>query len=109
MSVLSLSLSIIASVLGVAALLIAMKHLRELQVAHTETHTLRHETLQALGLHDILVQDTVLLDTIREIGSAYALINEERDPFFQVLAPGCAMGNGSPGRSRHRCDVCDQA
>jgi hypothetical protein len=86
MSVLSLSLSIIASVLGVAALFIAMKHLRELQVAHTETHTLRHETLQALGLHDILVRDTVLLETVREIGSAYALINEARDPFFQVLA-----------------------
>jgi hypothetical protein len=86
MSYLSLSLSVAAAALGVVALVIAMQHLRELKTTHDETHTLRRETLQALGLHEILVQDPRLLDAVREIGSAYAIINEANDPFFQTLA-----------------------
>jgi hypothetical protein len=83
---LSLALSMTAAAVGIVALVIAMKHLRELKTTHDETHTLRRETLQALGLHEILVQDPLLLDAIREIGSAYAVINEASDPFFQTLA-----------------------
>jgi hypothetical protein len=86
MSILSLSLSVIASILGAAALIIAMRHLRELKVAHSETRELRQETMKALDLNEMLVLDPVLHDTVREIGGAYALINEARDPFFQVLA-----------------------
>jgi hypothetical protein len=86
MSDLSLALSVTAAALGIVALVIAMKHLRELKTTHDETHTLRRETLQALGLHEILVQDPLLLDAIREIGSAYAVINEANDPFFRTLA-----------------------
>jgi hypothetical protein len=86
MSDLSLALSVVAAALGIVALVIAMKHLSELKTTHDETHTLRRETLQALGLHEILVQDALLLDAIREIGSAYAIINEANDPFFRMLA-----------------------
>jgi len=86
MSVLTLSLSIVAALLGVAALVISMRHLRELKIAHSETHTLRHETLRALDLNHVLVRDAVLHETVKEIGSAFALIKEARDPFFQVLA-----------------------
>jgi hypothetical protein len=37
-------------------------------------------------LHEILVQDPLLLEATREIGSAYAIINESSDPFFKALA-----------------------
>ena len=53
---LSLALSVTAAALGIAALVIAMRHLSELKTTHDETHTLRRETLQALGLHEILVE-----------------------------------------------------
>jgi hypothetical protein len=86
MSDLSLALSVTAAALGVVALVIAMRHLSELKTTHDETHTLRRETLQALGLHEILVQDPLLLEATREIGSAYAIINESSDPFFKALA-----------------------
>ena len=56
MSDLSLALSLTAAALGVVALVIAMRHLSELKTTHDETHTLRRETLQALGLHEILVE-----------------------------------------------------
>jgi hypothetical protein len=86
MSELSLALSVAAAALGIVALVIAMQHLRELKTTHDETHTLRRETLQALGLHEILVQDPLLLAAVREIGGAYAIINDANDPFFQTLA-----------------------
>lgn len=86
MSDLSLALSVTAAALGIVALVIAMRHLSELKTTHDETHTLRRETLQALGLHEILVQDPLLLEATREIGSAYAIINESSDPFFKALA-----------------------
>ena len=86
MSSLSVVLSVVAAALGIVALLFAVQHLRALRTAHAETHTLRLETLQALGLHEMLVQDTRLLAAIREIGNAYALIKEANDPFFSALA-----------------------
>jgi hypothetical protein len=86
MSDLSLALSVMAAALGILALVIAMRHLSELKTTHYETHTLRRETLQALDLHEILVQDPLLLEAAREIGSAYAIINESSDPFFKALA-----------------------
>ena len=86
MGYLSLALGVIASALSIIALVIGLRHLRELRTTHTETHTLRKETLQALGLHEMLVQDQFLLEAVREISTAYALINAAEDPFFQMLA-----------------------
>src|SRR5580658_623504 len=82
----SLALGVIASVLSIIALVIGLRHLRELRTTHTETQTLRRETLQALGLHEILVRDQFLLDAVRELSTAYAVINAADDPFFQTLA-----------------------
>ena len=86
MGYLSLALGVIASALSIIALVIGLRHLRELRTTHAETHTLRKETLQALGLHEILVQDQFLLDAVRELSTAYALINASDDQFFQTLA-----------------------
>jgi hypothetical protein len=86
MADLSLALGIVASALSLVALAIGIRHLRELRTTHTETHTLRQETLHALGLHKILVQDPQLLEAVRDIGTAYAVISDAGDPFFRTLA-----------------------
>jgi hypothetical protein len=86
MADLSLALGIVASALSIVALAIGIRHLRELRTTHTETHTLRQETLNELGLHKILVQDAQLLEAVRDIGIAYAVISDASDPFFQTLA-----------------------
>jgi hypothetical protein len=86
MSYLSLALGIIASALSIIALVIGLRHLRELRTTHAETHTLRKETLEALGLHEILVRDQFLLEAVREISKAYAVINAAEDELFQTLA-----------------------
>lgn len=86
MGYLSLALGVIASALSIIALVVGLRHLHELRTTHAETHTLRKETLQALGLHEILVRDQLLLDAVREISTAYAVINDDKDRFFQMLA-----------------------
>lgn len=83
---LSLALGVIASALSVIALVVGLRHLRELRTTHAETHTLRRETLQALGLHEVLVQDQFLLEAVREISTAYSVIDAAEDEFFQSLA-----------------------
>lgn len=86
MAYLSLALGVIASALSVIALVVGLRHLRELRTTHAETHILRKETLQALGLHEILVQDQFLLDAVQELATAYAVIDAADDQFFQTLA-----------------------
>jgi len=86
MGYLSLTLGVIASALSIIALVVGLRHLRELRTTHAETHTLRQETLQALGLHEILVRDQFLLEAVREMSTAYAVINDANDHFFRKLA-----------------------
>jgi hypothetical protein len=86
MADLSFALGVVASALSIVALAVGIRHLRELRTTHVETHTLREETLQALGLHKIIVQDAQLLEAVKDISSAYALISDASDPFFRTLA-----------------------
>jgi hypothetical protein len=93
MADLSLVLGVVATALSIVALAVGIRHLRELRTTQTETHTLREETrtlreetLHALGLHQILVRDTELLEAVKDISTAYAVINDASDPFFRTLA-----------------------
>ncbi len=86
MAYLSLALGVAASALSIIALVLGLRHLYELRTTKAETHTLRQETLEALGLHKILVQERRLLEAVQDMSSAYAVINNTRDPLFQTLA-----------------------
>jgi uncharacterized membrane-anchored protein YhcB (DUF1043 family) len=87
------AIGIVGLLIGLLAIAFALRHIRdlrgvreEMQAAQAETQTLRQEALEAFRIHDVLVSDRKLNESVQHMAEDFARMLERRDPLLEHLA-----------------------